>query len=290
MEKRKTNLHKTEHIWAYLFVAIPLMGFLIFTLLPLIFSVWFSLTDFNPIRNETTFVYFNNYKKLFNDPLFRKAIINTLILLLSVFVGMILGLFLGEALKKPLRRNKVYRIIFYLPAVSSVVAINVIFRYLFNNEYGLINHLFGLSVPWLGTNFWPIKIAIIIKNVWNSLGATAILYVAGLNQIDDIYYEAAEIDGASKLQQFTKITVPLVKPVSLYIIITGIIGGLQSFADAQLMAAGNREAITIVYYIWSRGIDSNRYGLASAASLFLGLAIMIITVFQFRNMDIIEKE
>lgn len=288
--KRKSKLYKTESLWAYIFVLLPVLGFLIFTITPLGYSFYWSLTDFNPIRIDLNYVGFKNYIDLMLDPLFLKAIINTIFLLLSIFVGMVIGLLLAEALKKPTRRNKWFRIVYYLPAVSSVVAINIIFKYLFNNEFGLINYIFSIDVSWLGTGFLPIKLAIIIKNIWASVGATMILYVAGLNQIDTSYYEAAQIDGANKLQQFFKITVPLIKPITFYIIVTGIIGGLQSFADAQLMASGNPEAVTIVYYIWQKGIDANRYGIAAAASLLLGVAILIVTILQFRRSDMMNVE
>lgn len=288
MKQKTSKLYKKEQIWAYIFVAIPIIGFAVFTVVPFIYSFWYSLTDYNPIRDETRFVNFDNYINLFKDQLFLQSIVNTIVLLASIFIGMMIGLLLAEVLKKPTRRNKWLRIIYYLPAVSSVVAINIVFRYLFNNEFGLINHIFGINIPWLGTGFWPIKIAIIIKNIWASIGATMILYIAGLNQIDETYYEASQIDGANRIQQFFKITVPMIRPITFYLIITGVIGGLQSFADAQLMADGNPEAVTIVYYIWARGIDASRYGVAAAASLILGVTIMIITIFQFRKMDIVQ--
>ena len=115
-----------------------------------------------------------------------------------------------------------------------------------------------------------------------------LLYLAGLNSIPDSYYEAAKIDGASPLKQFFTITVPLVKPTSFYLIITGIIGGLQSYTDAQVFANGHQGARTIVYYIWYYGIDKSKYGLASAASTFLGIVIMIITFIQFKKTKMLD--
>ena len=115
-----------------------------------------------------------------------------------------------------------------------------------------------------------------------------LLYLAGLNAIPDSYYEAAKIDGSTTLNTFFKITVPLVNPTSFYLIITGIIGGLQSYADAQVFAQGLEGARTIVYYIWYYGIDKSKFGLASAASTFLGVVIMIITYIQFKKTKMIE--
>ena len=156
-------------------------------------------------------------------------------------------------------------------------------------DYGLINSILGTNIPWLGSsNEWLIKIAIIIKNIWSSIGGTMLLYLAGLNAIPDSYYEAAEIDGASPLKQFFTITIPLVKPTTFYLIITGIIGGLQSYADAQVFAQGLEGARTIVYYIWQYGIDKSKYGLASAASTLLGAVIMVITFIQFKKTKMVD--
>jgi multiple sugar transport system permease protein len=288
MKKTTGKLYKNEIKWALIFIAIPLLGFLIFTVLPMGFSFWYSLTDYNPIRQETKFVLFENYKDLFQDKYFIQSIFNTIILLASIFVGMIFGLLLGTSLKDATKGNKLLRVIYYLPAVTSVVAVNIVWKYLFNGEYGLINYIFNIDTAWLGTGYFPIKLAIIIKNVWAGMGVSMILYIAGLNNIPETFYEAASMDGATKLQKFFRITVPLIRPITFYIIVTGIIGGLQSFADSQLLASGNPQATTIVYYIWSKGIDANKYGVAAAASLILGGIIMIITIIQFKKMDIVQ--
>ena len=122
-----------------------------------------------------------------------------------------------------------------------------------------------------------------MKSVWGSLGVVMILYLAGLQNIPRSLYESADIDGANAIQKFVHITVPLLSPVSFYVLITAMIGALQSFADAQILADGNPAARTIVYYIWSKGIDQNRYGVASAASILLGVLIMTITIIQFKR-------
>ena len=127
-----------------------------------------------------------------------------------------------------------------------------------------------------------------IKNIWSAIGGTMLLYLAGLNAISDSYYEAAEIDGASPIKQFFTITVPLIKPTTFYLLITGIIGGLQSYADAQVFAQGHKSAQTIVYYIWFYGIDKSKYGLACAASTLLGIVIMIITFIQFKKTKMVN--
>src|SRR5690606_32473489 len=120
-------------------------------------------------RQETKFVGFENFINLFKDKYFLKSIFNTVFLLLSTFIGLVLGLLLACFLKEQTRGKKILRVIYYLPAVSSVVAINIVWRYLLNGEFGLINHLLGIDVQWLGIGRWPIKFAIIMKNVWGGL-------------------------------------------------------------------------------------------------------------------------
>lgn len=289
IEYKQKKKNTKENLTGLLFILVPVLGFLIFTALSMIISVYFSFTDFNPVRGEANWIWFDNYGKLFTDDRFWEACFNTVVFLITIPIGMFIGLLLASYLKNISHGSKFLRLIYYLPAVSSAVAINIIWQYIFQMDYGIINNILGTNIPWLGTSSkWLIKIAIIIKNIWSSIGGTMLLYLAGLNSIPDSYYEAAKIDGASPLKQFFTITVPLVKPTSFYLIITGIIGGLQSYTDAQVFANGHQGARTIVYYIWYYGIDKSKYGLASAASTFLGIVIMIITFIQFKKTKMLD--
>ncbi len=284
IQYRKNDLGKKERRVAHLFVLIPFIGFTLFTVFSMIMSIYYSFTDFNPVKEQTKWVWFQNYQKLLTDENFGSACLNTLIFLVTIPIGMFIGLLLATYLKKISHGSKFLRLVYYLPAVSSAVAINIIFRYLFDMEHGLINTILGQKIPWLGvSNPWLIRIAIIIKNIWSAIGGTMLLYLAGLNSIPDSYYEAAKIDGASEFKQFFKITVHLIHPTSFYLLITGIIGGLQSYTDAQVFAQGNKGARTVVYYIWQYGIDKSKYGLASAASTLLAIVIMTITFIQFKK-------
>lgn len=286
--KKKNKITK-ETLTGLLFILVPLIGFLIFTAISMGVSVYYSFTDYNPIREETKWVWLENYTDLLTDKKFFEACFNTIIFLVTIPIGMFIGLLLATYLKKLAHGSRFLRLVYYLPAVSSAVAINIIWRYIFQMDYGIINNILGTNIPWLGTSSkWLIKVAIMIKNIWSSIGGTMLLYLAGLNSISDSYYEAAEIDGASPLKQFFTITIPLVKPTSFYLIITGIIGGLQSYADAQVFAQGLEGARTIVYYIWQYGIDKSKFGLASAASTLLGIVIMIITFIQFKKTKMID--
>ncbi len=261
----------------------PLIGFTVFTLISLIFSGYFSLTNYNPIRIDWDFIGIENYIKLFQDKYFLESIFNTFFFMLSIPFSMILGLLLAVFINTGFKGNKTFRVLYYLPAVSSAVAINIVWRYIFNGDSGILNHIFGLSVQWLGTGDWPIRFAVIIKAVWSSIGITFILYFAGLQNIPKSLYEAAEIDGANAFQKFRHVTVPMLSPVTFYVVITSMIATLQSFVDSQIFADGNPAARTVVYFIWSKGIDSNKYGTASAASIILAVFIMTLTIIQFKR-------
>ncbi len=285
IKKMTSDLDKRESRTAFFFILIPLTGFVLFTLISLIISAYYSITNFNPINVNYRVVWFENYKALFTNqvfaPAFKEAIINTLWLLLSLPLGLVVSIVIAAFMTdKGFKSRGVMQAIIYLPAVTSVVAINFIWRFMFEED-GIINIVFGIDKKWL-VDFSLVKVAMIIKNVWCSIGTSVILFMAGMQNISNDYYEAADLDGANAIRKFFNITLPLITPVLFYSIITGLIGGLQTYTDVQLFAGGNLGARTIVYFIWDRGIGQNRYGLASAASLLLAFVIMIITVAQFK--------
>lgn len=292
---KKKSLFFKEEIVAFLFILIPIIGFMIFTAISMGTSIWYSFNKFRPVKGTIEFIGMDNYVKMFKDKTFYEACLNTIVLMASLPIGMILGLLLAVYLKDLTHGSKVLRVVYYLPVVTSAVAINLVWRYIFQAESGAFNLIFGLTkanngkpIYWLGTNKWLIKVAVIIKNIWSGIGTTMILYLAGLNNISKTYYEAAEIDGASNIQKFLHITLPLIKPTTFYLLITGIIGGLQSYTDAVVFAEGHEGVRTIVWYIWHYGIDSGNYGYASAVSTFLGIVIMIITLIQFKRTKMLD--
>ncbi len=285
--KKKEKLSKSakkEERTAYLFILIPLIGFLIFTLVSSCFSIYQSFTDYNPIRDSAKWVGFKNYINLFQDAGFLNAVANTVVLLLSIPLGVTAGLLLAVYLKRLAHGSKLLSLLFYLPAITSAVSICVVWQYMFNYQYGLINKIFNIGLNWFDNNdFFLIKIAIFIKGVWGGMGATMILYAAGLNNVPNEYYECSEIDGASKWQQFVHITVPMVSPTTFYLIVTQLITHLQAYADAAIFTKGTKPAQTIIYYIWTYGIEDGKYGVASAAAVSLAVVIAIVTIIQFKR-------
>jgi len=286
INNKERKLERKENVIAFLFILPPIIGFLIFTIGAMLFSFKYSFEDYNILTGVSQWKGLENYRALFNNVIFSesflRSISNTIILLASVPISMILGLVLAGLLKAGgIKCRGVFQVLYYIPAVSSAVALNIVWRYIFNNEFGVLNALLGKKIPWLSDDNL-IKVAIITKNSLNGIGSAMILYLAGMLNVPKDYYEASELDGANKVRQFFSITLPLITPVTFYQLIMGIIGGLQSYADAQVFGAGVQGSQTIVFFIWERGINQSRYGLASAASVLLAAAIMLITLLQFK--------
>ena len=279
------------------FVAPLFIGFAIFTAIPFIVAVIYSLVDYMPLQGKISPISFDVYISLFRGDLvavgFGQAIINTLIIMLSIPINLLLGLLFSALItQKNFRGGTFFRVVLYLPAVTGAVAITLVWKLMFNETQGIVNIVLknlGIieeNINWLGISSgstYP-RAVLILKNVWGGIGGVIILYVAGILNIPGTYYEAADIDGASKVRQFISITVPMLTPITFYHLIVSIIGGLQAFMDTQLLA--NTSATqTIVYFIYDHGINNYRYGYASAASVVLATAVMIITVIQFKLSD-----
>lgn len=291
-DKKRRKLSKAslrEERWGYLFVLIPILGFSIFVLYPSIRSVISSFTDynqFNPIDMPVNFIGFDNYIKLFTGtPEFWNAALNTVVLLVSIPIGITIGLLVATYINRATHGSKLLSLLYYLPAVTSAVVISIVWNYIFDGESGILNQVFGLGkFLWLDPNdFFVIKIAIMIKGVWGGIGGTMLLFLAGLNNIPNEYYEASKIDGASSLQAFVHITIPMVNPTVFYLLVTNVIGHLQAYADAALFAKGSVQARTIVYYIWDVMVPNGDIGLLGAATTFIAIVIMVVTIFQFKR-------
>ena len=289
---------KTKERWiAFGFVTPLFVGFFIFTVIPVAVAILYSLVDYMPLAGTVSPISLQVFVSLFRGEYvmvgFGKAIVNTLIIMLSIPLNLIIGLLFSALItQKWFKGGAVLRVILYLPAVTGAVAITLVWKLMFNETQGIVNvALKGLglideNINWLGITsgeFFP-RFVLILKNVWGGIGGVVILYVAGILNISESYYEAVEIDGASKIRQFFAITVPMLTPITFYHLIVSIIGGLQAFMDTQLLA-NTGATQTIVYFIYDHGINNYRYGYASAASVLLAIAVMIITVAQFKLSD-----
>lgn len=290
--KRSSSMQRKADLWGWLFIALPLIGTAIFTFIPILLSLWLSFTSWSgqtplftaklAMLNGQTNV-FANYINLFKDAHVWETFGNTLFYMLGIPIGLVLSLLLAICMNRNIAFKNGFRVIYYIPVVASVVSVALLFKNLFDPK-GLINNFLGLfgipKVYWLNP---PLnKLSIVLMMTWKGLGGTILLLIAGLQGVNKTYYEAAKLDGAGTLSIFFKITFPQLMPVVFYVIVTSIIGGAQLFTEPQLFyGTDDYSTMTVVMYLYTRGMGGLRAGYASAISIILGLFIFIVTAIQF---------
>lgn len=286
MVKRK-SLRREENIAGLLFVTPQIIYFLVFFLLPLVVCIYAGFTNWNILSVKRSFVGLRNFTKLFSDVKFGKAMANTFYMLIPIPIYLALSLGFAWCCYKKIFMEKVFRVLYYLPFISSVVALVLIWKWLFNSQYGLVNNfllLLGIEGPdWLGNPVWT-KRMIVIMISWKMIGIISIYYIASLNSIPKSYYEAAEISGANELQQFIYITLPMLTPTTFYLMVMGIIGSLQTFVEVQLFAPDGGRSYgvgTVIFYVWQKAFSSSQMGYACATATVFGILILGLTVLQF---------
>ena len=291
LRKRKLNYRTVDALWGYAFIAIPLIGMLIFTLIPFGMSVYTSFTSWpmgQPIA-KAKLVGLKNYIDMFNNNLFWQSLGNTFYYMIGIPIGLIISVFMAAMMNRGTKYENAFRVIYYVPVISSVVAVSFVFQKIFMADGGVINVVlqkFGMQNPpnWLGNANYT-KWVIITLSVWKGLGSSIILFIAGMQGISRSYYEAASVDGANWWQSFVKITIPLLMPVTFYLIVTGVIGGAQMYIEPRLMFTGNGPAnstFTTVIHLYDRTFSNSRAGYGSAVAVFLAIIIFIVTLIQFK--------
>lgn len=284
---------KREERWAWLFIAAPFLGFMLFMAYPIAFALIASTSKWTGLNSLWgNIVGLQNYIKILQDVKFWKAMANTVIYMIGIPIGMILGVLIAMGLNRKIPGKRILTTMYYVPVVSSLVAVSILWAWVFNYDYGLLNGIYkaitGAHGPnWLGDEH-TIKISMIIFMVWKGLGTSIILYLAGLKNIPKDYYEAAMIDGANAWYKFRNITLPLLSPVTFYILITSMIGGFQVFVEVQVMTNSggpNYSAATVVYYLYEKAFTNGQLGYGSAVAVILAIIIFIITAINFNVQD-----
>ena len=284
---RAGRFFKRNEVTAWLFLAPSLMLFLTFIGIPVIVAFLISFTQwdlFTPAR----FIGLGNYLGLMNDDIFKKVMGNTAyFVLLSVPVQMLFGLFVALALNRGIRGQSVFRIAYFLPVVTSTIAAALVWAWLFNANFGLINaalSMIGIGEPprWLGSTGWAMP-AVIIVSIWQNLGYAMVLFLAGLQNIRADIYDAAAIDGAKSWRRLWFITLPMLSPTTFFVLIISIIGSFQVFELVFIMTnAGPANATnTLVFYIYQNGFQFYQMGYASAAAMVLFLIVLLMTLVQY---------
>jgi multiple sugar transport system permease protein len=286
MKSRVLGKREAEEArWGYLFILTPFVGFTLFGLGPLIASAVLSLFDYN-LLGRPHWVGEENFQRLAGDERFRQSLGNTLFYLIGVPIGMALSLMLALSLNR-MRGAAFLRSLYFLPSVTSAVAVALLWTWLYNPDFGWINSLLAkIRLPgpaWLQDPLW-VKPALILMGLWMGVGHSLLLYLAGLQSVPAPLLEAAALDGAGPVSRFWSVIWPLLTPTTFFIAVMSVVGTLQMFAQIYLMTQGTgteSDSATTMFYLWQTAFTYNRMGYACAIAWVLGALIMAATVAQF---------
>lgn len=286
--KTKSKIQARRNFWGYLFILPNFLGFVAFMLVPILMSLYFSFTNYDVI-STIEFIGFENYINLFQDEQFIVAILNTLwFTVLTVPAGIILALLLAVLLNRQIRGISFFRTLVFIPVITSMVAVSLVWSMLYEENGGLLNTLLGYmnlpSVAWL-TSTEMAMISIAIMSIWKGLGYNMTIFLAGLQGVPHDLYEAATIDGANAFQKFRKITVPMIGPTTYFVTLMALIGSLQVFDQVNIMTGGGpvNATRTIAFHLYQYGFQFYKMGYACAAAYVLFILVFIVSLIQNRS-------
>lgn len=291
LARKKLTMTKSrrEFIAGMLFLAPNTLGFLIFTLIPVVASLVLSFYDW-PMVGKPVFSGLENFKRMFShDPKFYKVLWNTFYYtLLYVPSVMIFSLALGMLINRKMKGVGLFRVFYYLPVLTSYVAAAMVFNWIFNNDFGLLNYilrLFGLNgTNWL-TNKATVMPCVAFVSIWKNVGRYMIIFMAGLQNVPAQLYEAAKIDGANNWKQFFHVTIPMISPTTFFLLITSMIDSFKLFDIVWSMTGGGPADATrtLVTYIYNVSFQRFRMGYACALSWILFIIIFAFTLLQMKG-------
>lgn len=277
---------RKQFLTAFLFLLPSLVIFGVFVYYALGFNIYLSFTSWNFLSPSKAFIGLDNYVRLFTGTRFWQALLNTVYFAAgSVSVSLVVGLMLALLLNQKLPVRGLFRTIIFSPYVTTTAAIALLWMWIFQPQYGLINiglGFFGIEGPrWLSDTKFAMP-ALIIMEIWRSTGYIMVIFLAGLQNIPGELYEAAEIDGASGFRKFWNVTLPLLSPTTFFIVVTSLLNAFNTFDQVQVMTLGGpADATTVLnYFIYEQAFVSFRAGYASAASTAMFILLLIITIFQ----------
>ena len=292
-KKEKQKQYKASVTAAYIFIAPALIAIFIFFFIPVVAAFVISFTDFDIYTlgdfNTLRFVGIKNYLQLFEDPLFWLSLKNTSYYVLLA-TPLSIAVSLGAALllnSKLLKYKGVFRLSYFIPYITTLVAVAIVWRFIYHPKFGILNYFLGLvginPIDWLGDPNWAMP-AIVIMSVWKSFGYNMIIFIAGLQNIAEDLYEAASLEGAGEWQKFKSITLPMLAPTTLFISIITIVGYFQLFAEPYIMTQGGplNSTLSIVQYMYQEGFRWWNMGYSASIAFVLFSIILVITIIQFR--------
>lgn len=292
------EVHLSGRRFMILAAVIPtLVFYAIWLVIPMVYSIIGSFYEWNPLAAQAPFVGLQNFvEALTKDPLVGLTLSNTLYYaIVTIPVGAALALFVAVMVNSLPRFVGLYRVIYFIPVVTSVVAVSVIWRWLYQPRFGLFNQVLrlilvdvlGLSVnptvQWLTSKQLAMP-SVMAMVIWQGIGFTMVIFLAGLTSIPREFYEASKIDGAGAWQRFRFITIPLLQPTMIFVLVTGLIGGMQVFTPMYVMTQGGPANVTktIVFHLYEKAFSTYRFGYASSLAFILFGIILAFTLVQFR--------
>ena len=286
MKQISLSYKHQQWFWGYLFIFPAMLGFFLFMLYPMLSGVLISFTKWSGFGAQE-WAGTANYIKMFNDKHFIKAVWNTIyytlgILTIGVPLALILAMFLNQ---KFLKGRNFFRAIYYLPVISMMVAVSMLWKWLLSTNHGLVNYFIGLiglpPVNWLLDPHWAMP-GLILMSIWKGTGFNMVIFLAGLQGIPRVYYEVADIDGANWWHKFRHVTLPLLSPATFFIIITTMIHSFQIFQQAYIMTEGGPQesTTTIVYYVYKNAFEWFNMGYACAQAVLLLIILILATYLQ----------
>ncbi|GFI51355.1 L-arabinose transport system permease protein AraP [Lachnospiraceae bacterium] len=273
---------KKDTVKFFLFISPWIIGFLLFILIPMGMSLYYSFTDWDVLTKES-FVGMANYAGLFQDPLFYKSLqVTGVYTLITVPLNVFLSLMTAILLNMEGRFMAFFRTLYYIPAVLSAVVVAILWQWIFNSKYGLLNDVltkFGIEGPrWLSDPQWVMP-ALVIMSIWG-IGGGIIMYLAGLQAVPKDLYEAATLDGARFWKKLFHITIPSMSPIILFTFLTSLIATLQTFSQAYIMTSGgpNHATLFYAYYLYQNGVVYKKMGKACAMAWLFFIAVMLLSL------------
>ncbi len=284
-KRGRLDRKKSDLLWVLFFIAPQLIGLIVFSLLPLLAAFYLSLTNWDGF-GDRSFVGLRNFSEQLRSPELRISLWNTLVYtLIAVPGGLALSLLVAMGLNN-IAGKTFYRLLYFMPVVTGSVAVSVVWLYLLNDDFGIINTYvyswFGVDLPsWL-TDSRFVMPALAVIGIWWGLGYNMVIFLAGLQNVPTSLVEAAQIDGANKWSIFRNVTLPLLSPTIFFLTVTSLIGSFQVFDQANVMTGGGpgRASYTMVFHIYTLAFKDFTFGKSSAAAVILFFIILVVTIFQ----------
>ncbi len=283
-KKKVTGRARSEFLWGWLFILPTMIGLVILNIIPIFQTLYQSFFKTGDFGRGNVFVGFDNYVQVFGDKEVWQSLINTFkYAIVEVPFSIIIALILAVLLNRKMRGRGFYRTIIFLPMVAAPAAIAMVWRWLYNSDFGLINNLFHIQVKWVSDPRIAV-FSVAVIGIWSIIGYNMVLFIAGLQEIPHDFYEAAEIDGATGVKSFFHITVPLLSPTIFFVLVTRIISALQVFDLMYMVMDKSNPALektqSLVYLFYKYAFINKNMGYGSTIVILLLVITLIITVFQ----------